>query len=195
MGSRVLVAYGSRSGATAELAAWIADGLRAGRRAVRIHSAATVGDIGSYDAVVLGGPIYLGRWHRACRDFVRRHRGDLVERPVWLFSSGPLEPMTEANEPLPVADVRALMFGLPARGHRTFGGRLTVESGGLARWWLGRNRTAGDYRDEARVRAWADEIAVDLDLGVERQAPIRTAEPLNRPAARSIRARSSVSNA
>lgn len=163
MATRVLVSYGSRNGATAELAGWIADELRERRCVVRIHAATTVSDIASYDAVVLGGPIYLGRWHRACRDFVRRHRAILVDRPVWLFSTGPLEPMTDANEPAPTAYVRAVLRGLPARGHRTFGGRLEAESGGLACCWLASGHVPGDYRDETRVRAWAAEVAAGLD--------------------------------
>ena len=162
MAIRVLVSYGSRNGATAELAGWLADELRDHRCIVRIHAADSVSDIASYDAIVLGGAVYFGRWHRACRDFIRRHRGVLVARPVWLFSSGPLEPLTEATEPLPTAYVRAVLRGLPARGHRTFGGRLHPETGGLARCWLAGGHPPGDYRDEARVRAYAAAIATDL---------------------------------
>jgi menaquinone-dependent protoporphyrinogen oxidase len=161
MGPRVLVAYGSRGGSTAELAAWLADELRARGCVIRIHAAETVRDLDGYDAVVLGGPIYLWRWHRACRDFVRRHRAALGDRPVWLFSSGPLGTVTAANEPLPVPFVRASVRGLPARGHRTFGGRLATDAGAAA-WRLARGGVSGDFRDEARVRAWAGSIAADL---------------------------------
>lgn len=176
MTTRVLVSYGSRNGATAELAGWIADELRERHCVVRIHAAATVGDIASYDAVVLGGPIYLGRWHRACRDFVRRHRAVLVDRPVWLFSSGPLEQVTDASEPVPTAYVKAVVRGLPARGHRTFGGRLDPDSGGLARAWLASGQIPGDYRDEPRVRDWATEIAAEVDVrvGVSSRSGLRS---------------------
>jgi menaquinone-dependent protoporphyrinogen oxidase len=162
MGHRVLVAYGSRGGSTAELASWIADELRARQCVVRIHPAPAVTDVESYDAVVLGAAIYLGRWHRAGRDFVHRHRAGLCRRPVWLFSSGPLEKLTDANEPVPVPFARATLRGLPARGHRTFGGRLMPDSGSLATWWLARSGPPGDYRDECRVRAWAATIAQEL---------------------------------
>lgn len=198
MGTRVLVTYGSRNGASAELASWIADELREPDRAVRIHAATTVGDLGGYDAVVLGGPIYLGRWHRACRDFVRRHRRALVDRPLWLFSSGPLETVTDANEPAPVPYVAATLRGLPARGHRTFGGLLRADAAGLARCWLIGGRKPGDYRDEVRVRRWATQIAAGIDAGIAAgvgpQSARSTAEPLNAPAARSSNALSSASN-
>jgi menaquinone-dependent protoporphyrinogen oxidase len=162
MGHRVLVVYGSRTGATAELASWIADELLEQECDIRIHPADAVTDLQDFDAIVLGGPIYLGRWHRACRDFIRRHRSGLCIRPVWLFSSGPLEVITDLNEPAPIPFIRATLRGLPARGHRTFGGRLTPDAGGLAPWWLARSGPAGDYRNEPRARAWAASIVQEL---------------------------------
>jgi menaquinone-dependent protoporphyrinogen oxidase len=184
MSARVLVAYGSRGGATAELASWLADELRMRGCVISIHAADTVDHLRDFDAVVLGGPIYMRRWHSACRDFVRQHRAALCDLPVWLFSSGPLEPVVDANEPLPVAYVRATMRGLPARGHRTFGGRLTADSGGLAGWWLARGGgMAGDFRDEPRVREWAATIAAEL--ADPQSSVITTAAPLKYPAARS----------
>lgn len=195
MGHRVLVAYGSRGGATAELASWIADELRERGCVIRIHPAAAVSDPQKFDAIVLGGPIYLGRWHRACRDFVRRHRSTLCARPVWLFSSGPLEVITEANEPTPVPFVLATLRGLPARGHRTFGGRLEPDAGGLASWWLARSGPAGDYRDESRARCWASSIATDLrPVPTIGHSLTTTAAPLKALAARSRNASSNASN-
>jgi menaquinone-dependent protoporphyrinogen oxidase len=186
--ARVLVSYGSRNGATAELAAWIADELRHHRYDVRIHAADAVSDVSGFDAVVIGGSLYFGRWHRASRDFVRRHRTTLLDRPIWLFSSGPLEPLAETNEPGPVPYVGAVLRGLQARGHRTFGGRLYGDSGGLARAWLSSRRTAGDYRDETSVRDWASQIAVELATGTVTQSATSTADPLKDPAARSASA-------
>jgi menaquinone-dependent protoporphyrinogen oxidase len=188
MSPRVLVAYGSRGGATAELASWLADELRARGCVLRVQAANAIRDLRGYDAVVLGGPIYLRRWHSACRDFVRLHRAALCDLPVWLFSSGPLEPVTNDNEPLPVAYVRATLRGLPARGHRTFGGRLTLDSGRMAGWWLARSGTAGDYRDEPRVRAWAAAIVDELTQLGGHPLSATTAAPLNAPAARSLSA-------
>ncbi|TQE36357.1 flavodoxin, partial [Streptomyces ipomoeae] len=47
--------------------------------------------VASYDAVVAGGGLYAGRWQKHARRFLRRHRRDLAECPLWLFSSGPLD--------------------------------------------------------------------------------------------------------
>ena len=42
-------------------------------------------DLGSYDTVVLGGPIYFGRMHRAVRDFCKRYREQLLTRRLGLY--------------------------------------------------------------------------------------------------------------
>lgn len=49
-----------------------------------------VGDLAVYDAFVIGSAAYMYRWLKDATDFVKRNRGLLEQRPVWLFSSGPL---------------------------------------------------------------------------------------------------------
>ena len=88
--TRVLVAYGSKRGSTAEIAGWIGDTLRGQGLDTEVADAGSVRDVTDYDAVVLGGALYEGRWHKEARRFARRHAAALSGRPVWLFSSGPL---------------------------------------------------------------------------------------------------------
>jgi len=52
---------------------------------VSVCDAATVDDLTGYDSVVLGGALYIGRWHRSAQRFVQRHRNVLISRPIWLF--------------------------------------------------------------------------------------------------------------
>jgi menaquinone-dependent protoporphyrinogen oxidase len=86
----VLVAYATRHGATAGIAERVAAGLcRSGVTAQSLPVTA-VHDVRAYDAVVLGGAAYLFHWHQDATDFARAYRVALRERPVWLFSSGPL---------------------------------------------------------------------------------------------------------
>ncbi|WP_323136091.1 flavodoxin domain-containing protein [Streptomyces sp. NBC_01481] len=85
----VLVAYGSKKGSTAEIAQFIASILRDEGVKADARPAAQVCDIRPYEAVVLGGALRMGRWHRDARRFARRHRHALAGRPLWLFSSGP----------------------------------------------------------------------------------------------------------
>jgi menaquinone-dependent protoporphyrinogen oxidase len=64
--------------------------------------AADVHDLDGYDAVVLGGSLYVGRWHRDAVRFLERHREALVSVPLAVFALGP-KTLAEAE----VADSRA----------------------------------------------------------------------------------------
>ncbi|WP_328974512.1 flavodoxin domain-containing protein [Streptomyces canus] len=59
--------------------------------------------VSSYDAVVIGGAPHTGRRHKDARRFVRRHRRALAERPLRLFSSGPLLGLRAGHRPCPGA--------------------------------------------------------------------------------------------
>ena len=67
----VLVAYGTKNGSTASIAKIVGEELRDQGASVDVRDAATVRSLEGYDAVVIGGALYTGRWHRAARRFVR----------------------------------------------------------------------------------------------------------------------------
>jgi menaquinone-dependent protoporphyrinogen oxidase len=86
-----------------------------------------------------------------------------------LFSSGPLDATADEQDLPPVPQVADAMRALHARGHITFGGRLSVETRG----WLGfvarrmeRDGHGGDFRNPQRVRAWARGIATEIRQGI-----------------------------
>jgi menaquinone-dependent protoporphyrinogen oxidase len=89
--SRTLVAYASRHGSTKEVAATITAGLRSAGLDADLLSAeaAIVAGTSGYDAVVLGGSLYTGRWHADARRFVRRHHAALAQLPLAVFALGP----------------------------------------------------------------------------------------------------------
>ncbi|MFB4298512.1 flavodoxin domain-containing protein [Actinomadura sp. NTSP31] len=158
---RVLVAYASERGGTAEMAEWIgSELLRIGVDA-EVCPAGTITTLDGYDAVVVGGALYAGRWHREARHFVRHHADALARRPVWLFSSGPLDHSAEEGEIAPVPGVAKFARRIGARGHATFGGRLDRDARGFLASKIAQ-RSGGDYRDRDQVRAWTEGIATDL---------------------------------
>jgi menaquinone-dependent protoporphyrinogen oxidase len=161
----VLVAYATRNGSTREIAEWIADELRVGGLDVEVCPAAQVADVAGYAAVILGGSVYLAGWHVDARRFAHRFAGALAGRPVWLFSSGPLDRSAEQGELPPVPQAQAAVRALSARGHVTFGGRLSDDAHG----WIGvvAHRMAaaglrGDFRNPTRVRAWARVVGAQI---------------------------------
>jgi menaquinone-dependent protoporphyrinogen oxidase len=81
---KVLVAYATMTGSTADVAQAVGDELgRSGLR-VDVVPIGEVNDLRGYDAVVVGAPMILG-WHRSALRFLRRHRATLQHIPLAVF--------------------------------------------------------------------------------------------------------------
>ena len=147
---RVLVAYGSKMGGTKGLAEMLGADLADLGYDVDILPGGDVSDVNSYDAVIVGGAVYYFiQWHKDAKSLVKRHLEDLRQRPVWLFSSGPLDDSATEKDIPPIKSVDRLIDRVGARGHVTFGGRLEEKNGSLP---------VGDWRDPGHVRRWAEQI-------------------------------------
>jgi menaquinone-dependent protoporphyrinogen oxidase len=88
--TRTLIAYASKHGSTEEVARAIGTRLREAGHDVDIRDATIVSDVAPYDAVIVGGSLYMGRWHADARKFLRRHGAALEGRPLAVFALGPL---------------------------------------------------------------------------------------------------------
>ncbi|MEY9941842.1 flavodoxin domain-containing protein [Streptacidiphilus sp. MAP5-3] len=161
---RVLVAYASRNGATAEIAEWLAARLRDGEKDfdVTVAEVSDALDPTGYDAVVLGSALYEGRWLPSASRFARRHRHDLAHAPVWTFSSGPLDDSASRGDMVTTHSADCASRGLRARDHVTFGGRLSPDSRGWLAHAMVDGGHGGDFRDRARIDAYAAQIAAEL---------------------------------
>src|SRR5450759_4944121 len=102
MAARVLVAYATKHGSTREIAEYIARTLRDPGVQTAVASARSVKDVAPYDAVILGSALYAAHWRRDANRFVTGHLATLQVRPVWLFSSGPLDRSADAGR-IPIA--------------------------------------------------------------------------------------------
>ncbi|MEV8550222.1 flavodoxin domain-containing protein [Streptomyces glaucescens] len=162
MSTNVLVAYGTTNGSTAMIAETIAEILRTEGLTAEALPARSVPSAAPYDAVVVGGGLYVGRWHKDARRFVRRHGKALAERPLWLFSSGPLDASASERDIPPVPAVKKAMTRLDAREHVTFGGCLEEGAKGWVARMIVRNGKGGDFRDFDQIEAWAARIGREL---------------------------------
>ena len=129
MAETVLIAYGSKHGSTAETADAIAGMLREDGLEADISDADAVQSLEGYDAVIVGGSLYAGRWHKAARDFIKRFGMELERMPVAIFAMGP-----KTSEPDDIADARGQLElnleRLPDVGARriaVFGGVIQPE--------------------------------------------------------------------
>ena len=162
---RVLVAAASRHGATAELAAVIAEGVRRGLGGdgeVVVRSPAEVADVSGFDAVVLGSGVYFGHWLQEARDLLLRCAVALWERPVWLFSSGPVG--IPERPPEVLLDVDEELRLARAVEHRVFPGRLERDRLALAERAMVATLRApeGDFRPWAAAAEWGASIGTVL---------------------------------
>lgn len=156
--TRTLVAYASKHGSTEEVARAIGAHLSAAGHHVDIRDAAIVTDVEPYDAVVLGGSLYMGRWHADARDFLRHHRAAVAERLVAVFALG--------SRTLDEHDVAGSRRQLDTALDRldvqpplvaVFGG--VIEPGKLP---FPLNRIPpSDARDWTAIAAWAGEVATE----------------------------------
>jgi menaquinone-dependent protoporphyrinogen oxidase len=81
---RVLVAYATMAGSTAEVAQVIGEELEKSDLEVDVRNVDEVDSLDGYDGVVVGGPMILG-WHRAARRFLRRNRRAFESIPLAVF--------------------------------------------------------------------------------------------------------------
>ncbi|MFD7708315.1 flavodoxin domain-containing protein [Streptomyces sp. NPDC059786] len=163
MPSNVLIAYGTKNGSTARIAETVAEVLRReGCVAEALPARSAAARPASYDAVIVGGGLYAGRWHKDARRFVRRNRRELADLPLWFFSSGPLDASASERKISPVRGVRRAMMRLDTREHVTFGGCLEEGAKGYVARMILRSGKGGDFRDFAVIETWAAHVAAEL---------------------------------
>lgn len=162
---KVLVAYASKRGSTAEIAETVAAELRRAGLAVSCEPAERVRSLDPYDAVVLGSAVYMKRWRGDAKHFLRKHRRALAARPFWVFSSGPAgDPADDAPRWTEPARIIDKVEELGGRGHVVFGGRLPADPHGPIEKAMVENTPAEfrDRRDWDEIRAWARGVAEQL---------------------------------
>jgi menaquinone-dependent protoporphyrinogen oxidase len=170
---RVLVAYGSKHGATAEIAVAIGESLRLAGLEVDVKPAARVRSLQRYGALVLGSAVYARAWRPdAVRVLKRRELRDL---DVWLFSSGPVgegyeDPAAFARAASPTRVLR-IASEIHAQEHVVFGGMVADDSG-FIRKRMARDMPEDlrDLRDWSEIDTWAKSIAAALTGVVSRPA-------------------------
>jgi menaquinone-dependent protoporphyrinogen oxidase len=153
---RVLVAYATRYGSTHEVAEAIAEVLRERCVNADVCAAEEVESLEGYDGVVLGGGIYMGRWHRNARGFARHFAVELGRLPVAVFALGPVDDVPEhiaGSE----KQFRRALGTLPFEAFATalFGGAIDPRKLSFPF----NHMQAADVRDWEVIRRWALRLA------------------------------------
>ena len=81
---RILVAYATMAGSTAEVAQAVAEEIAKGGLQVDVLPLDEVQELEAYDGVVVGAPMIMG-WHRAASGFLKKHRDAFRRIPLAVF--------------------------------------------------------------------------------------------------------------
>lgn len=163
MPDKILIAYGSKAGSTAEVAEAIGEEMQALGAEVTVQPVETIKDLQAYDAVVLGSAVRAFRLLGVTRRFLRRHKKALKQVPIAYFlvclvmskdtpenierAKGFARPMLKIKEPV--------SLGL-------FGGCMDPDKlTGFAAKMM-QSQTHADFRDWDAIRGWAQKTLPEL---------------------------------
>lgn len=167
MANRVLVAFATKYGSTAEIGERIGQVLQEAELPAEVRNVKEIGDLTPYTAVVLGSAVYMFKWRKEAARFLQKNEQALAQRPVWLFSSGPTEEgeVSELMKGWTFPDkLKPVAARIKPRDITIFHGVLDLQNLDIVtRWMLKTSKVpVGDFRDWDTIDAWATGIAESL---------------------------------
>jgi menaquinone-dependent protoporphyrinogen oxidase len=176
MSEEVLVGYATRHVSTRGIAVVIADILRDAGLAVRFEALDAVGDLRAFRAAVLGCTVFAGDWMPGAHAFLLAHERQLETMPVWLFATGPAEPLPTGTTVDVPPDLVTVIERIGPRDVALFAGSLQPHHLGAGLRVVARlsRATFEEHRDQAAVERWARHVAAELGAPPE---PARRAAP------------------
>lgn len=158
---KVLVAYASRCGSTAEVAQAIADQLCQAGAAVDVCAVDAVTDVAAYDSVVVGSAIRMGKWLPAAVEFVEQNRAALQTRQTAFFTVHMLNTDdSEASRQARAAYVAPVHAVMIPQSEAFFAGKMDLGKLNFLDRMVARMVKAqdADLRDWPAIRAWGAQI-------------------------------------
>jgi len=159
----VLLAYATRFGSTQEVAETVAASLREAGLKVDLQLMRQVESLDQYETVVLGAAIYNTKWHADAHQFLAQHQEALTQRPVAIFTLGPLSTSAAAmrNSRRQLDKELAKYRWLKPVAVEVFAGKYDPTKPGMG--FFERLLPARDYRDWEAIRAWANALSAQLE--------------------------------
>jgi menaquinone-dependent protoporphyrinogen oxidase len=167
MSIKVLVAYGSKYGATAAIAEKIGQVLIEQGLEADVAPPESAGDPAGYAAFVVGSGAYYGRWRKSAAKFLKKNEELLSGMPVWIFSSGP----TGEGDPVELSkgwrspkSLEVVFEHIKPRDITLFAGMIDPEKlNSLEKTAIKKvEAPTGDFRDWDAIAEWAAGIAREL---------------------------------
>lgn len=161
MAARVLIAYASKTGSTAEIAQAVGKELQAAGFTVDVAEMKSGPSPGDYAAVVVGAPLYMGKMLGDMGKYVGRHRDILAKRPFAAFAVG-IAPVSRDQVQIENVDKALLASVAPLQpvSRAVFAGRVDPERlSFIQRKMISMAKSpVGDFRDWDAIAVWAREL-------------------------------------
>jgi menaquinone-dependent protoporphyrinogen oxidase len=162
---RILVTYASRCGSTGGVADAIARSFHEQKAAVDVKLMRNVHEVAGYDAVVVGAPIYMGKWMSDAKDFITSHHAELapIHTAYFLTCMTLSKPASEEDRNDLAKQLEKVKDAVPEVSPVELGffagmldyDKLAPAMQVLYRAASGGDAIPGDYRDFPAIRAWA----------------------------------------
>jgi menaquinone-dependent protoporphyrinogen oxidase len=161
MKRKILIAYASRLGSTGGVAQAIGGELAARGNIVDVKLASDVQDVSSYEAVLLGSAVRMGRWLPEAIAFLEQNLSSLASKSISYFTV-----CMTMHADTPENRARAQGITSAARALREpaaegfFGGRMDYGKLSFMEQTILRAKKTpeGDFRDWDAIRAWGQQI-------------------------------------
>jgi menaquinone-dependent protoporphyrinogen oxidase len=168
MSASILVGYATLYGSTLEVAESIAETLRNKGHQVDLQPARKINSLDGYQAIILGAPLYMFRWHKDARRFLAQHQKVLARLPVAIFALGPFhkkdDELQSAREQL---DKELAKFSwLAPVAVEVFVGKFDPGALRFPYSLIGplKKMPASDERDWAIIGSWANSLSDRLHI-------------------------------
>jgi menaquinone-dependent protoporphyrinogen oxidase len=163
--NKILVTYATRAGSTFEVAAYVAEVLRAEGATVDVKPVPAVHEVKGYDAVIVGSAIRMGHWLPEAVAFVQAHRETLSHIPTAYFLvSGLLKDDTPGMRRKVLAFLDPVRTILEPTSIGLFAGKMDYSKmDGLDRSIAEAvSSSEGDWRNWEAIRGWAHDLQTSL---------------------------------
>lgn len=159
---KTLIVYQSKTGSTTEIAKYMQTQLKEKGIDTDLILANQNVDLKSYQSIIIGSPIYAGRWKKECTKFVEIHQKELQKKNVYFFSVGM---SFDSNDPKKIAEAdqylerERKMIAIKSEGR--FMGRMDFSKLSfferlLVKMMGSKNE---DKRDWEKIKNWINQIS------------------------------------
>jgi menaquinone-dependent protoporphyrinogen oxidase len=172
---RLLVAYATTHGSTAEVAEFIGQVFREFDIETVVALAKDVQSVSGFDAFVIGSPVYGGMWLSEISQFIHRFGSELAKKPVYYWMT--CIRVLEADGRQHAMDEyvhKPTLEKIGVRDIGVFAGKLNLDDIDWQERWTLAARYDGkalpgtrnsDFRDWNAIREWARQVRTKLVSG------------------------------